>query len=65
MAHVLRPECRDRVALSLEAWKMCFINQGLCTLGPCNVLISLRILSQMKYFKVIANTRVGRRFWSR
>lgn len=64
MAHVLRPECRDRVALSLEAWKMCFINQGLCTSVPCNVLMSLRILSQVKYFKVIANTRVGRRFWS-
>ena len=43
---------------------MCLINQGLYFLGPCNVLVSLRILSQMKYFKVVANPRMARGLWS-
>lgn len=51
------------MALRLEAQKMHFINHGLCFLGPCYVPICLRILSQMKRFKVIPNTGMGRRFW--
>lgn len=40
------------------------LNQELYFLGPCNVLVSLRILSQMKYFKVVANPGMVRGLWS-
>lgn len=43
---------------------MCFINQRLCFLGPCQVPISVRILSQMRHFKVISNAGTRKRFWS-
>lgn len=43
---------------------MWLINQGLYVLGPCNVLMSLRILSQMKCLKVIADPRMARGLWS-
>lgn len=43
---------------------MWLVNQGLYFLDPCNVLMSLRTLSQMKCLKVIANPRLARGLWS-
>lgn len=39
---------------------MWLVNQGLYFLDPCNVLMSLRTLSQMKCLKVIANPRLAK-----